>query len=81
MINRSNITNHNRAIKNFDPRENLQKEYEDKLVSSYNYWIVVALTQGEQDVVFQFLKRVPNTAKKGHYLDIFCGKIYFLYLQ
>ena len=58
----------NSAMKNFDPKENLQKEYDERLQSSYNYWIVVALAKGEQNVVFQFLKRVPNTEKKGKYL-------------
>ena len=57
-------------MKSFDPKENLQKEYEDNLSCSYNYWIALALAKGGQNVVFQFLQRVPNTAKKGHDLDI-----------
>ena len=55
-------------MKNFDPKENLQKEYDERLQSSYNYWIVVALAKGEQNVVFQFLQRVPNMEKKGQYI-------------
>ena len=68
-------------MKNFDPKKNLEKGYEEKLSSSYNYWIVVALTQGQQDVVFQFLKGVPNTTNKGldqRYVCIYCKNIFFL---
>ena len=58
-----------RAMKNFDLLQNLREEYNDKL--TYNYWIYASLAQGEHDLVAQFLKKVPNTEKKGDlYVEI-----------
>ena len=50
-------------MENFDPTENLKKEYDEKL--SYNYWISASIAKGEHELVSQFLKKVPNTYKKG----------------
>ena len=52
------------VMKNFDPKENLKKEYDDKL--SYNYWISASIAQGEHELVSQFLKKVPDSDKKGN---------------
>ena len=50
-------------MKNFDPIERLRKEYDDELY--YNYCISAAISQGEHDLVEQFLQKVPNTENKG----------------
>ena len=52
-----------RTIKNFDPREILEKEYDSKLC--YNHLLSPAITMGEYDLVERFLRKVPNTVKKG----------------
>lgn len=52
-----------RTIKNFDPREILEKEYDSKLC--YNHLLSPAITMGEYDLVERFLQKVPNTVKKG----------------
>ena len=48
---------------NYDPKEILQKEYNNKLY--YRDLISRALSQGQRDVVYQFLENVPNIEKKG----------------
>lgn len=48
-------------MKSWDPKEILQKEYEDS--QSYSFWISAAIVQGEHDLAFNFLKK--NTDKKG----------------
>ena len=51
------------VMKNFDPTKKLREEYDDKL--TYNYWISASIAQGDNALVVQFLKKVPNTDKKG----------------
>ena len=51
------------AMKNFDPKKYLQKEYNDKLY--YNYLIYSAISQGQHDVVSKFLKKVTSFEEKG----------------
>ena len=50
-------------MKNFDPKEYLQKEYDDKIY--YNYLVYSAISQGQYDVAECFLKKVPSFEKKG----------------
>ena len=52
-------------LKSLDPKEILQKEYDDK--KSYSFWISAAIVQGQHDLAFNFLEK--NADKKG-YLDI-----------
>ena len=52
-------------MKTWDPKEILQKEYDDK--QSYSFWISAAIMQGEHDLASNFLEK--NADKKG-YLDI-----------
>ena len=51
-------------MKNFDPREVLETEYNCKL--TYNHLLSPAITMGEYDLVQRFLHKVPNTDKKGN---------------
>ena len=53
-------------MRNMDPKEFLQKEYNDNL--HYNYWISASLSHGQHDAVSQFLEKVPNTDEKGNYM-------------
>ena len=55
-------------MKNFDPREVLEKEYNRKLC--YNHLLSPAISMGEYDLVQRFLQKVPNTAKKGNLSEI-----------
>ena len=48
-------------MKSWDPKEILQKEYDDK--QSYGFWVTAAIVQGEHDLAFQFLEK--NTDKRG----------------
>ena len=48
-------------MKNFDPRKDLEGEYDAKL--SYSFLISAAIVQGEHDLAFRFLER--NKDKKG----------------
>ena len=48
-------------MKSWDPKEILQKEYDDK--QSYSFWVTAAIVQGEHDLAFQFLEK--NTDKRG----------------
>ena len=48
-------------MKSWDPKEILQKEYDDK--QSYSFWISAAIMQGEYDLAFNFLEK--NADKKG----------------
>ena len=50
-------------MKNFDPREVLEMEYNSKLC--YNHLLSPAISMGEYDLVQRFLQKVPNTVKKG----------------
>ena len=52
-------------MRNVDPRKKLQDEYDDKL--HYNYLISAAIALGEHDLVAWFLRKVPNTDKKGDF--------------
>ena len=57
-----------RTIKNFDPREILEKEYDSKLC--YNHLLSPAISMGEYDLVQRFLQNVPNTVEKGNLSEI-----------
>ena len=48
-------------MKTWDPKEILQKEYDDK--QSYSFWISAAIMQGEHDLASNFLEK--NADKKG----------------
>ena len=48
-------------MKTMDPKEILQKKYDQKL--SYSFWISSAIVQGEHDLAYQFLKKYSH--KKG----------------
>ena len=48
-------------MKSWDPKEILQKEYDDK--QFYSFWVTAAIVQGEHDLAFQFLEK--NTDKRG----------------
>ena len=50
-------------MKNFDPKEILEKKYNGKLC--YNHLLSPAITMGEYDLVQRFLQNVPNTVIKG----------------
>lgn len=50
-------------MKSWDPKEILQKEYDDR--QSYSFWVTAAIVQGEHDIAFQFLEK--NTDKRGRY--------------
>ena len=50
-------------MRNFDPREVLEMEYNSKLC--YNHLLSPAISMGEYDLVQRFLQKVPNTVKKG----------------
>ena len=51
-------------MKNFDPTENLKMEYNDKL--NYNYWISASIARGQHELVSQFLKKVPDSDRRGN---------------
>ena len=51
-------------MKTWDPKEILQKEYDDK--QSYSFWISAAIMQGKHDLAFNFLEK--NADKKGRSL-------------
>ena len=57
-----------RTIKNFDPREILEKEYDSKLC--YNHLLSPAIAMGEYDLVQRFLRKVPNTVEKGNLTEM-----------
>ena len=48
-------------MKNFDPRKDLEGEYDAKL--SYSFFISAAIVQGKHDLAFEFLER--NVDRKG----------------
>ena len=53
-----------RVMKDFDPTENLNKDYDDKL--SYNYWISASIAKGEDwSLISEFLMKVPDSDKRG----------------
>ena len=49
-------------LKSWDPKEILQKEYDDKQ-AYYSFMISAAIVQGEHDLAFNFLEK--NADKKG----------------
>ena len=50
---------------NLDINEHLkQREYEDNIV--YNEMIYAKVNEGNHDDVLDFMRKVPNTAKKGN---------------
>ena len=53
-----------RTMKNFDPREILEKVYDSK--RCYNHLLSHAISMGEYDLVQRFLENVPNTTRKGN---------------
>ena len=55
-------------MKNFDPGENLNKDYDDKL--TYNYWIAASIAAGKQELVLGFLKKVPDSDMRGIHVYI-----------
>ena len=60
---------------NLDINEHLEKrEYEDNL--DYNDMIYAKINEGYHDLVLNFLKKVPNTDRKGKiwkvFINIFC---------
>ena len=66
-------------MKSWDPKEILQKEYDDK--QFYSFWVTAAIVQGEHDLAYHFLKK--NSNKKGMSIaenDSFIIKIKSLFL-
>ena len=51
------------VIRSFDPIEILKKEYSDTIY--YNYIVPLAIFQGQDEVVLNFLEKVPSSQKKG----------------
>ena len=52
-------------MRNLDINEHLQqKEYDDNIF--YNEMIYAKVNEGNHDLVLQFLRRVPNTDRKGN---------------
>ena len=52
-------------MRNLDINEHLQqKEYDDNIF--YNDFIYAKVNEGDHDLVLQFLRRVPNTDRKGN---------------
>ena len=49
------------VIRSFDPIEFLEKEYSDTI--HYNYMIHVGISQGQYEVVFKVLEKVPKKKK------------------
>ena len=45
------------------PIEILKKEYNDTIY--YNYIVPLAISQGQDEVVLNFLEKVPSSQKKG----------------
>ena len=60
-------------MEDFNPTEHLKKNYNDKL--TYNYWISASIAQGEAELVSDFLKKVPDSDKRGTYLRMFFNTI------
>ena len=54
------------VIRNIEVIETLKKEYNDKLY--YNSMIHVGISQGQYEVVWKFLEKVPSSKKKGKIL-------------
>ena len=51
-------------MKTWDPKEILEKEYDDKQALKANsFWISAAIVQGQHDLAFNFLEK--NADKKG----------------
>ena len=50
-------------MKTMDPKEILQKEYDNNVPYPYSFWISSAIVQGEHDLAFNFLEK--NADKKG----------------
>ena len=51
------------VIRSFDPIEVLEKEYDD--TKYYNFILHVGISQGQYEVVWKFLEKVPCPKKKG----------------
>ena len=50
-------------MKTMDPKEILQKEYDNNVPYPYSFWISSAIVQGEHDLAYHFLEK--NSDKKG----------------
>ena len=50
-------------MKTMDPKEILQKEYDNNVPYPYSFWISSAIVQGEHDLAYHFLEK--NLDKKG----------------